>query len=226
MDEKTSTLLRLVYKKIAVFLRSLISFVRIVPAYDVARRFRAQISYDISSPEEEEEESLEKKNPTFDCVVSNVHFTPIVAPFGTLIVSSMYRRNMSLDGKLIAETTMTSPSMISNQDSRQRRRSWTPTQKTNMIDDTDDWIVPRRTSILQDYDKRDSFERYRYSPCVFFERFFSARIFLDQSNTTLKTQVRTTASKIPIEYDDIEGRPTLSSSNCTNRISHVRTPYA
>ena len=164
VDEKTSTLLRLVYKKIAVFLRSLISFVRIVPAFDVARRFRAQISYDISSPDEAESE---KKNPTFDCVVSNVRFTPIVAPFGTFMVSSTYRRNMTLDGKpLVGTTTMTTTSPRHQDSSRQRRRSWTPTQKLHTIDDADDWIVPRRTSIPQHNNKRDGFERHRYSPYV------------------------------------------------------------
>ena len=157
MDENTSTLLRLVYKKIAVFLRSLISYVRIVPAFDVARRCRSQISYDVSSPEEHdsEETTADKKNPTFDCVVSNTRFTPIVAPFGTLIVSSTYRRNVS---EFLKASSSPSPPPLDLLDRRQRRRSWTPTQQRD-FDDVDDWIVPHRTSI-----PREKKKILRYSP--------------------------------------------------------------
>jgi hypothetical protein len=156
VDENTSTLLRLVYKKIAVFLRSLISYVRIVPAFDVARRCRSQISYDVSSPEEHdsEETTADKKNPTFDCVVSNTRFTPIVAPFGTLIVSSTYRRNVSE----FLKASSSPPPPLDLLDRRQRRRSWTPTQQRD-FDDVDDWIVPHRTSI-----PREKKKILRYSP--------------------------------------------------------------
>ncbi len=78
VDEKTSQQLRSVYKKISVFLRSFISFVRIVPAFDISREHRKQISYDVSS----DEESQKKKHLDFDCVVSNMRFSHIVAPFG------------------------------------------------------------------------------------------------------------------------------------------------
>ncbi len=58
------------------------------------------------------------------------------------MVSSTYRRNMTLDGIPIIEKTSTQTLFHAP---RQRRRSWTPTQRHTMLEENE-WIIPHRTS--------------------------------------------------------------------------------
>jgi len=101
VDDDTPGKLRVLYREIATYLRSLISYVRLLPAYNLSRYpHGGYISYEIRTIEDD------RDSPTLsssldalfgsDAGCSGYRFEPIVAPFGTLFFGLRFRQNATL----------------------------------------------------------------------------------------------------------------------------------
>ncbi|KAJ0400026.1 hypothetical protein P43SY_004676 [Pythium insidiosum] len=85
--------LKEVCKKIAVLLRALHSFMRLLPAHRIFRQsYPSTLAYEIHSPEEDVG-AVEQRFGGHAVATSQYSFLPITTPFGFLKVTTQYRRD-------------------------------------------------------------------------------------------------------------------------------------
>lgn len=175
--------LKEVCKKISVLLRSLYSFMRLLPAHRLVRRgYPSSLSYELHSAAASPA-SLERAFER-DVAISRYSFVPIPTPFGYLKISTVYRLNCEL---MRDEEEATQPALF----------------KENFI--IQDY-VPSSPELLA---QRDDVDRTSLSPS---SAFGADRPDAGAALETLEQQQRRRSSPPQIAADDVASRRTQSLS--------------